>query len=506
MDEGQYAFGPFVLDPAAGVLRREGQAVALGQRGMALLQALLSAGGQAVSKDELLARAWPGLIVEEANLTVQIAALRKALGPMADGRDWIATVPRVGYRLPRAAALSAAPADAVRPSLAVLPFDNRSSDAEFDYFAEGMVDDIITALSRFRSFAVASRSATIRYKGQRDLREAAQSLGVRYVLEGSVRRRGEQLRVSVTLADAETATQLWAEQFDGSVTRLFEVEDRITEAVVGLVEPGVLRAEVERARRKHPGSLDAYDLYLRALPCFRGASAETRAEAIGLLEQAVALDPGFSTGLAYAAWAYERQDTFGSGMTEAERQRALALAEKAADLGHDDPQVVAIAALVLLNVGGERQRALAMLAEAHRSNPNNPTVLSLFAFANVMAGDIDAGREAFLRALSIAPGALDNYETLVGVGLSHALKREFEASLDWSLRSLAVNSEWPGAYWALAAAYAQLGRMDEARDTVRRLLMRAPGFRVADIERLARRYAERFHVIVDGLRKAGVPD
>lgn len=506
MGEQRYAFGPFVLDPAAGVLRRDGEPVGLGQRGVALLEALLSADGQAVSKDELLARAWPGMIVEEANLSVQIAALRKALGRAPNGLEWIATVPRIGYRLPRPT-LADASARPVRPSIAVLPFQSMSSNAEDEYFADGMVEDIITALSRFRTFAVVARNSSFAHKGRgANIREAAQALGVRYVLEGSVRRRGDRLRVTAQLVDPGVGTQLWARRFDGELASLFDFQDTITEAVVGLVEPEVRKAEIERARRKHPGSLDAYDLYLRALPYFRGTTAAIRAQAIQLLEQAVRLDPSFATGLAHAAWAYERQDTFGTGMTEAERRRSLELAEAALEADHDDPQVVAICALVFMNVGNERQRSLAMLREAQSANPNNPTVLSLFAFCNVMAGDIDAGRESFLRALHIAPGALDSYETLVGVGIAHVLKGEFEESLDWSLRSLAANNEWFGAYWMLAAAYVHLDRMEEARATIAKLRAKAPLMRVADLERLGRRYAERFQIVVEGVRRAGLPD
>ena len=174
-----------MLDRAAGLLRRDGEPVGLGQRGVALLDALLSADGQTVTKDELLARAWPGLIVEEANLSVQIAALRKTLGRAPNGLEWIATVPRIGYRLPHTnvADTSSRP---VRPSIAVLPFENLSSDADYDYFAEGMVEDIIVALSRFRTFAVVARTSSFAYKDRSTpVRDIARALGVRYILKAA---------------------------------------------------------------------------------------------------------------------------------------------------------------------------------------------------------------------------------------------------------------------------------------------------------------------------------
>lgn len=500
------AFGPFVFDRAAGLLRRDGEPVALGQRGVALLDALLSADGQPVTKDDLLARAWPGLIVEEANLSVQIAALRKALGKAPNGLEWIATVPRIGYRLPLAPAPDPSPRP-VRPSIAVLPFENLSSDADYQYFAEGIVEDIIVALSRFKTFAVVARNSSFAYRDRStSISDIAQALGVRYILQGSVRRHGDRLRVAVQLVDSDDDAHLWVERFDGDMASLFDFQDRITDAVVGLVEPEVRKAEIERARRKPPDSLDAYDLYLRALPHFRGTSAAVRDEAIDLLEQAVRLDPEFATGLAHAAWAYERQETFGSGLGAADRRRCLELAEKALEIGYEDPQLVAICALVFTNVGHDHQRSLAMLRDARNANPNNPTVLSLFAFLNVMAGDIDTGRDTFLRALQIAPGALENYEILVGIGIAHLFKGEYEQAIDWASRSLAVNNDWLGSYWTLAAAYAHLGRGEEAQATIAKLRAKAPLMRVHDLERHRPRYADRYRIMIDGVRKAGLPD
>ncbi|MDC9824368.1 winged helix-turn-helix domain-containing protein [Devosia sp. ZB163] len=498
-----YAFGPFTLDPAAGVLQREGEILAVGQRATALLRILIEAEGQPVTKDRLLAEAWPGLFVEEANLSVQVASLRKALGKAPDGDEWIATVPRVGYRLAHPGPASP-PATQIRPAIAVLPFESLSADAADTYFADGVVEGITSALSRFRGFAVVARHAA-RALSPTDLPRARDELGVRYVLAGSVRRQGQRVRVSARLVDTSSMAQLWSTHLDGSLEDLFAFEDRITEEVVGLVEPEIRKAEIERARSKRPGSLDAYDLYLRALPLFRGTTPETRREAIRLLEDAVALDPGFSTAIAYLAWAYERQDTFGSGMTAAERARALELAERAIEHDSDDALVLSIAALVLLNVGGQPERSLAMFRRAFDANPNNATVIALTAFANVMVGDLAFGRECFLRGLRVAPGSLENYETLVGVGLSHILAGEFEPAADWALRSLASNPDWLGAYWTLAAAYGHLGRSDEARAVIAQLLQRAPHMRLADIERRGERYAERYSILVEGLRKAGLP-
>ena len=218
-----------------------------------------------------------------------------------------ATACRVSRRgLPRGAAQSG------RPSIAVLPFANISGDHEQTYFADGVVEDIITALSRFKTFAVVARNSSFVYRDRAvDVREAAKALGVRYVLEGSVQRREKSVRVTAQLIDALTGVHLWAERFDGDLADIFDFQDRITESVVGLIEPQIRKAEIERARVKRPENLDAYDLYLRALPYFYGPETDGYATAIDLLERAVALDPGFATGLAYAAFAYEKRETTG---------------------------------------------------------------------------------------------------------------------------------------------------------------------------------------------------
>lgn len=500
--EPSLAFGPFVFDPAAGELRRDGVPVAgLGKRGTALLEALLQAGGEPVGKDELLGRAWPGQIVEEANLSVQIAALRKALGTAENGASWIATVPGIGYRFLRTAP-EAAPAGSARASIAVLPFENLSGDAEQGYFAEGVVEDLTTALSRFKGFAVAARSSLHVYGA--DQAQLARTLGVRYLLAGSVRRRGDALRVTARLLDATGGT-LWSEQFDGAMAELFDFQDRIVDAVVGRIEPEVRRAEIERARRKRPESLDAYDLYLRSLPYFRGTDPAARAEAVRLLEGAIALDPDFATALAYGAWAYDRHEMFGTDAAVDQhattQARALELAERAIAVGHDDPQVMAIAAMVMIFIGHDWPRGLAMLDDAHRANPNNPTVLSLYGIANVMQGNLLAGRAAYLRALEISPAALDNFELFWGVALSHLVSGEYEESLDWSLRSLAANPDWLAAYWLLASAYGHLNRLEEGREMIARLLARSPDLRLSHI-----RDGGEHNVVLEGLRKVGMPE
>ena len=254
------AFGPFLLNRDNGTLFRDGELIAVGHRGAPAPRRLAEAPrSRCVTKAELMDAAWPGTTVEESNLSVQIASLRKLLGPSPDGGEWIVTIPRVGYRFvaePEATALSSrstARLEPVIPSLAVLPFQNLSGDPEQDYFADGVVEDIITALSRFKSFAVIARNSSFVYKGRAvDVRQVASELGVRYVLEGSVRRAGDRLRITAQLVEGDTGAHLWADKFDGAVEDVFDVQDRITESVATVVEPHIQSAEIERSRRERP--------------------------------------------------------------------------------------------------------------------------------------------------------------------------------------------------------------------------------------------------------------
>ena len=271
------------------------------------------------------------------------------------------------------------------PSLAVLPFQNMSGDAEQDYFADGVVEDLITALSRFKSFAVIARNSRFVYKGRSvDVRQVARELGVRYVLEGSVRHAGNRLRIAAQLIDGESGSHLWAHNFDGAVADIFEFQDRIAENVVGVIEPEIRKAEIERARRKRPESLDAYDLYLRAVPLVYGMDPDGFPVAIELLHRAAALDPSFALAPTYAAWTYEKRGALClPPLGPNDREICLGLARRALALGGDDPLVRAICGWVLFAVGGDVSARNA-LYQAKEANPNSVVILVLVGFAKAV--------------------------------------------------------------------------------------------------------------------------
>ena len=269
-----FEFGPFRLDPRTRSLTRDSGPVSMGGRALDVLAVLASAAGETVGKDALLDQVWPGLTVEENNLQVQISALRKALG-----EGWIVTVPGRGYRLavPSKGAgpsarnpemMSEGPALPDRPSIAVLAFANMSSDADQEYFSDGIADDIITDLSRNRSLFVIARTSSFTYKGRSvDVKVIGRELGVRYVVEGSVRRDSDRIRITAQLIDAITGNHLWAERYDRDVADIFAVQDEITERVVSAIEPELYAAENVRSQSKPPDSLDAWECVIRALSC-----------------------------------------------------------------------------------------------------------------------------------------------------------------------------------------------------------------------------------------------
>jgi len=272
-----YAFGPFRLDISAEILFRGADPLPVGRRAVAVLRALLERPGAPVSKDALMQAAWPGLAVEEGNLTVQIAALRRALGEEPGAVRWIETLPRRGYRFvgsvvaPNEAVLATparaepAPQLSDRPSIAVLPFQNMSEAPDQDYFADGMVEEIITALSRIRWLLVIARNSSFTYEGRAvDVRQVGKELGVSYVLEGSVRRVGNRVRITAQLLDATSGAHLWADRFDGSMDDVFELQDNVASAVAGVIEPTLEREEYHRSVRRPTDDLTAYDLYLQA--------------------------------------------------------------------------------------------------------------------------------------------------------------------------------------------------------------------------------------------------
>ena len=292
-------FGPFNLDRQRGQLLREGRPVAVSSKGLKLLEALIGSTGQVLTKTDLMQAAWGDTAVEESNLSVQIAALRKQLGPNADGGDWIVTIPRVGYRFVGLAVQqqAAEPKPQLtererRPSIAVLPFANSNDEKEQEYLADGITEDIITALIRFRWFSVIARNSSFAYKSKSiDVKQIARDLDVQYLLEGSLRRSGQKIRIFVQLVEATSGKHIWAERYDLELADVFAIQDEIAERVAGAIEPELLKTEGVQAAARHTGNMTAWDLVRRGTWHFHQVTRENHLKARELFRQACNLDP-----------------------------------------------------------------------------------------------------------------------------------------------------------------------------------------------------------------------
>jgi TolB-like protein len=497
------AFGPFVLDRQRRRLTRDGNEVPVGHRGYTLLETLLDAGGEPVGKEALMERVWPGTVIEEGSLTVQVSALRRQLG---DG-SLIITVPRVGYRF-------VAPPEEMRvgrdgpPLIAVLPFANHASGPEDGYFADGVVEDIITALSRFKSFAVLSRGSTFALRPLGDkARAAASELGARYLLEGGIRRMGDRLRVTAELSEASSGTQLWAERYEGTTGDVFAFQDSITASVAGKVEPTIRHAEIERVRRKPTQSLDAYALLLKAMPLVNAPGMDGHSEALALLQEAAQLDPDYALPRAYAAWVYEKRFSLRAPpLGERDVEDCIALARLAMKLDSHDPLIRAICGYLLYRVADDPSGLLS-LRQAVTENPFNVTILQLAGMSvGVIHGAVEEGLAYSTRAYELSPGAPEAYQFLQAMASMEFMRGNVETAIDLGLKVLSTFNEWMFTFILLTASYARLNRMNEAREMLRRLLQLNPRLTIQRLEsNLATDHAFA-EMAMPYLRTAGLPE
>jgi TolB-like protein len=517
--------GPFRLDVGAEILFYGSEPVSLGQRAVALLRVLVERAGVPVSKDDLIAAAWPALVVEDGNLTVQIAALRRVFEEEAGGANWIETLPRRGYRYigpitaigencPAAATTTQAqPAPTLpgKPSIAILPFQNMSGDPEQEYFADGMVDDITTAVSRMRWLFVIARSSSFTYKGKAiEVKQVGRELGVRYLLEGAVRKSGNRVRVTAQLIDVTLGVHLWADRFDSALEDIFELQDRVAASVVTAIAPKLEQAEIERARRKPTESLDAYDNYLRGLATIYQSPSEKQdnSAALKLFYKAIDLDKDFAAAYGVAAWCYVWRKANGwmadrtSEIAEAER-----LARRAVALANDDALALARGGHALAFVVGELDTGVVFIDRALVFNPNLAIAWYLSGFARIFLGEPELAIEHLSKAMRLSP--LDPLTFAMQTGCAHASffsGRYDEASI-WAQRALKDQPEFLTTNRIAAASSALAGRIEEARQAMTRLRRLDPALRVSNLkDQIPLRRLDDLSRYQEGLRKAGLPE
>ena len=398
-----------------------------------------------------------------------------------------------------------------KPSIAVLPFNNMSGDAEQEYFADGITEELITALSRFRSLFVIARNSTFTYKGRAvDVRTAARELGVRYVLEGSVRKAGNRVRITGQLIEAEIGSHIWAERYDGDLIDVFDLQDKVTVSVVGAIAPRLERAETERARRKPTSDLGAYDLYLRALAGFNEGTPEALIEARRQLYQTLERDPGFAIAHVMIAWCTSALQAGGAETSDAHRSASVRLSRRAMELDPDDDYVMATAAWVNAFLTRELDTAVAVLARALALNPNRAITWRISGWLNLWLGKPELAIADFEHADRLSP--LEQGIWHASNGMAHA---KYMAGLDaealnWATLSLRSHESGRAApHLRLAAASAaMLGRFDEARAFCAEFLRMDPARRVSNLDQVLGPYRRQQDVAryKEGLRRAGLPE
>jgi adenylate cyclase len=411
---------------------------------------------------------------------------------------------RAGAHSPLSDRLSAAPSLPDKPSIAVLPFENMSGDPEQEYFADGIVEDIITALSRFKSLFVIARNSSFTFKGRAvDIKEVGRRLGVRYVLEGSVRKASGKVRITGQLIDAITGAHLWADRFERDLTDIFALQDEVTLAVVSAIEPKMLQTEIAIAARRRPENLTAYDFYLRAMPQYYLATREGMAEAIRLAHRALELDPGFASAAILAGICHLLNVGWGfSNDPQFDRKEAVRLVRLALSIDDGDPETLARASQTLAHMVGDSEGAIEMADRAVALNPNSWITWTNRGEVYRVAGLPEEAIRSFERAIRVSPVDPRLYMTLSGIGLALIELRRFDEAIVAGKKALRQNPSFVATYRCLASAFTHLGRDAEAHDAAARVLEIDPAFTISAF--VARE--SNVKLFIEGLRKAGLPE
>jgi TolB-like protein len=517
-----------VLDLERRELARASTTVAVAPQVFDLLVYLVENRARVVGKDELLDAVWTGRIVSESTLASHINAARKAVGDSGQEQRVIRTIARKGFRFvdevrdtgsiatsnsgepvvpaPSPAAVLQLP---VKPSIAVLPFVNLSGDPQQDYFADGVVEDVIAALSRYQWLFVIARNSSFAYRGRAvDVKQVGRELGVRYVLEGSMRKAQSRIRITGQLIDAATGAHHWADRFEGVLENIFELQDQITESVVGALVPQLERAEIERARHKPTENLDAYDYYLRGMARLHLGTKESTDQALPLFHLAIEADPEYASAYAMAAWCHCWRKVSGwIDDRHAEFTEGGRLARRAVELGKNDALALTRGGHALAHFTGDMEGGVALLERALVLNPNLAAAWFLGAYLRVWRGDTDGAIEYFAHAMRLSPLDPELYRMQAGMAVAHLFAGRFDVAASWAERALHNLPSFLMAAAVVAASHALAGRTADAQRCMARVRELDPALRIANVAQwLPIQRAEHLAAFTRGLRAAGLPE
>jgi len=507
------------LDTDRRELHRAGESVAVEPQVFDLLTYLVSNRDRVVSKDDMIASIWGGRIVSESTITSRINSARRALGDSGDEQRLIRTIARKGFRFVADVHLDTKAASGAhgtepqrsalpspdRPAIAVLPFTNMSGEPEQEYFSDGISEDIITALSKLRWFLVIARNSSFIYKGKAvHLKQVAEELGVRYVVEGSVRKGGERVRITAQLNDVVTGSHVWAERYDRELADVFAVQDEITEAIVAAIEPQLYAAENFRAQRKAPDSMDAWDLVMRALSHYWRVTRQDSVVAQALLEKAIAIDPQYGQALGVLATSY----MFSAHMGWIEMAKAIEIAERAARsaLEADSEDPWAHNALAHVHLFTDRHDdSLAEFETALRLNPNFAMAQGYYGLSLTYDGRWQEADEAARRALRLSPRDPFSAVYLGIASYAQFLGRNYAEAMRLARESIRQRNDFVGAHRVLTAAAGLAGETDVARAALKDLQRAQPNISLAWIaSNMPIRHKSDRDRYLEGFRQAGL--
>lgn len=514
-----YIFEAFSLNIDRQELRRGSDLIAVEPQVFDLLQHLIQNREHVVSKDDLIEHIWNGRNVSDSTLTSRITAARHAIGDTGENQRLIRTIARKGFRFvgevqenagtkadgaAPASGLAAAPKLPDKPSIAVLPFINMSGDPEQEYFSDGITEDIVAALSRLRWFFVIARNSTFAYKGQAiDLKQVGRELGVRYILEGSVRRSGQRVRISAQLLDATNGSLIWSERYDRELTDIFALQDEITTSVTSAIEPKLLAAEGLRTETRSPEDLDAWDLVARALSCFWKLTATDSAAAITILRQAAQLHPNYAPAHSMLAFALFSSAYVGWIPPGTDREFATGLARRAVELDDSDPWAH-LALGYHAFTGRQTNEAVRHFRAALDLNPNFAAATGSVGFALALDGRSDEAIHQFEQAFRMSPRDPFNSFFFVGIAAAHYMADRFAEAVKWARQAVELRPGYIGGHRILCASLAQAGALDEAKATMETVRRLQPNISIAWLRQSLPYSPEPMERFLDGLRKAGL--